>query len=409
MGQGMDDFRIYIHVPWCSRRCGYCDFYAGVTRDAQVLHQGGQRLLKDLERQLARPVWSTGAVLSVYLGGGTPSLMPASWFAELLGSSFLKDRLAPGAEITVELNPEHLDTELAEGLARAGVNRVSLGAQSTRPEALAFLDREHGVSDLERGLALLRARGISEISMDLIYQLPGQGLAELDQDLDTLLALDVPHLSAYGLGYEPGTRLDLRRRQGRVTPLDGDRCARLYRHLSRRLELAGLVHYEVSSFCRPGHESAHNRGYWLGDDCLAVGPGASAWMSPARAARFRHDSSGPEPEAPWGLRLNHLGNLRLFNQAVDQGQAVPAERDAPDREAALLEAVYLGLRWRGGLERSRIAARFGQDQAEALWHRARCFRHRFRHCNRERLELEPGQWVLLDELVLELLRPGPAG
>lgn len=399
----MSGFRIYIHVPWCSRRCGYCDFYAAVTRDPAVLARGADRLLADLDRQLALPEWSTGRVESVYLGGGTPSLMPASFFGRLLGRTGLADRLAPGAEITVELNPEHLDENLARALAEAGVNRISLGAQSTRPEALAFLDREHTVRDLEQGLGHLRRAGLYDISLDLIYQLPGQDRRTLDQDLDRLLALEVPHLSAYGLGYEPGTRLDLRRRQGRVTPLDGDRSAGLFRHLSRRLIRAGYRHYEVSSFCRPGHESRHNRGYWLQDDCLAVGPGASAWLGPRRAAL-----RGGIP-APWGLRLNHLGNLRLFAEAVDLGRPVPAGEDRPDRDAALLEAVYLGLRWRGGLDLEDIAGRFGRTQAEALRQRAQRFRRRFRRCNRQGLELAPAQWVLLDELVLELLRPGQPG
>ncbi|MCB9475182.1 MAG: coproporphyrinogen III oxidase family protein [Candidatus Delongbacteria bacterium] len=392
-----DSFGVYIHVPWCSRRCGYCDFYAGVTRDPEVLRLGGERLRADLARQLASPAWSEGAIHSVYLGGGTPSLLPPEFFRQLLGPGPLAERLLPGAEITVELNPEHITDELAGSLVAAGITRASLGAQSADPGALAFLDREHDLDDLQRGLQRLRAAGLTNLSLDLIYQLPGQTATALRREIAALRALDPPHISAYGLGYEAGTRLDLRRRQGRVTPLDGDHSARLFRLLSKELRTAGYQHYEVSSFCRAGQESRHNRGYWELRDCLAVGPGASAWLNPQRATILTGQAE------PWGLRLNRLPNLRLFNDAVDAGQPTPAEADRPDRDAALLEAVYLGLRWRQGLERRVLVGRFGALTADGIWARARLHRRRFQHCNGERLVLRPENWVLLDELVLSLL------
>ncbi len=388
-----EPFGVYLHVPWCARRCSYCDFYAKVTRDPQVLREGGKALLQALERALGQPAW-TGSAGTLYLGGGTPSLMDRDFLLALKG--LLADRLLPGAEVSLEANPEHLTPEYCDTLAEAGILRVSLGGQAFDRKRLHFLGREHDAAGLRAAMRNLRASGLKNISLDLICQLPEETTAELDHELDGALELEPEHLSVYGLGIEAGTRLAVQERQGRFQALEASRAAERYEHVRRRLGRAGYEHYEISSFARPGLESRHNRAYWEGRDCLAVGPSAVAWLGAERAARAGRN-------APWGLRRKTRASWHLFEQAVKDHAAPPCEEEPLDRDQALLEALYLGLRWRGGVDLQVFASRFGKAEAEGVLDAAKEWPEAFQ-VEEGRLYLFEGQRVLLDEWVLKLAR-----
>jgi len=401
-------FGLYLHTPFCAVKCGYCDFYSVVPDPPDQAGRVGQVLLQAAARLLEQPPWRGRAIHSVYVGGGTPSLLPATFFRGLLGQGPVAERRLPGAEITVEMNPESVRRPWLDALARLGVGRASLGVQSFRPEALRLLDRLHTPGQAARARRAVGEAGIPSCGLDLIYQLPGQTAAGLDEELDRLLELEPDHVSAYGLGWEPGTRLEARRRAGELAPLEAERAAPLYLRLSRTLRRAGYQQYEVSNFARPGHAARHNSSYWWEGDVLAVGPSAvSAWTEGGRRHRRRF-------AADW----------RTFLAGCGEGGLPAWPEEALGEEEAWLEALYVGLRWRGGLDLERLAERFGAQRVAAL--RARAERLGLalvsaRGRNRalatlfprgapgnpppaagELLRLRPGQWLLLDEWLLRL-------
>lgn len=403
-----NSFGLYLHTPFCAVKCGYCDFYSLAPADSTHVGRMGRALLTATARLLEQPPWRERALHSVYVGGGTPSLLPAGFFRELLGGR-VAERLLPGAEITVEMNPESVRRPWLDSLARLGVTRASLGVQSFSPAALRFLDRAHTPGQAARVRRQVSAAGIPAVGLDLIYQLPGQTLAELERELDALLALEPEHISAYGLGWEPGTRLEARRLSGETAPLDPERAAPLYLRLSRVLRRAGYLHYEVSNFARPGHASRHNSSYWWEGDVLAVGPSAvSAWTDADGRRRRRFP-------ADW----------RAFQMAVEEGRQPDWPEEALSEDEAWLEALYVGLRWRGGLDMDALEPRFGAPRVQQLREQVRRLggprlesaRGRDRalaglfparaagrppRAAGEILRLRSEEWLLLDEWLLRL-------
>ena len=402
-------FGLYLHTPFCTVKCGYCDFYSLPPEQSKDVGRVGRALLQEAERLAQEEPWQGRAIHSLYVGGGTPSLLPLSFFRRLLEGP-LGRRLVPGAEITVEMNPESVRAPWVKGLAALGVNRASVGVQSFQPRHLRVLDRAHTPGQAGRVMSLLRQVGFPACGLDLIYQLPGQTVEELDRDLDALLKLSPEHISAYGLGWEPGTRLEARRKAGECAPIPPDEAARLFLHLSRRLRQAGYLHYEVSNFALPGQGARHNVSYWWEGDVLAVGPSAvSAWTGDGGRVRRRFP-------ADW----------RLFLAAVEEGRSAPWPEDPLDEEAAWLEALYLGLRWRGGVDLLALEARFGAARVQALRERVlrlgpgllagapgrngALSRLMGKHpaaapprALGDVLRLKPEQWLLLDEWLLRLV------
>jgi oxygen-independent coproporphyrinogen-3 oxidase len=400
-------FGLYLHTPFCTAKCGYCDFYS-LPAGAGEVERAAASLLAVTGRLLADGPWRGRPVATLYVGGGTPSLLPAGFFTRLLGAGgLLEGRLAPGAEITVEMNPESVRPAWLAHLASLGVTRASLGVQSFRPTRLAQLDRLHRPGQARRAIDQVRASGIPDLCLDLIVLLPGQDEAELDGEVAELLSCRPEHVSAYGLGFEPGTALDARRREGRIQPLDEERAAPLYLRLSRTLRRAGYQHYEVSNFALPGHAARHNSSYWREEDVLAVGPSAvSAWTEDGRRRRRRFP-------ADW----------RAFAMAAEEGR----QPDWPEEELGgaerWLESLFLGLRWRGGLDLAALEERYGAGRVQALrerarqlgrhgprerggrgrrWLERRLFGGHARHPAGPALVLAPEQWLLLDEIVLRL-------
>jgi len=366
---------LYIHVPFCFHKCHYCDFYSFVdTRDRQGVFV--ERLIRELR---ALSVWSSGEPLeTVFVGGGTPSLLAPELWAELLaalGEAFdLSEIRAGRGEFTVECNPETVTPALMGTLASGGVDRVSIGAQSFEPRHLETLERWHDPDNVARAVELARDAGIARVSVDLIHAIPGQTIEDLDRDLVRAIGLGVGHLSCYALTYEPNTPLTKRLARGEFEPADEDLEVEMYRLLVERARRAGLDRYEVSNFAHAGQQSAHNLAYWRQTDWLAAGPSASGHAS--------------------GNRWKNVPSLRRYLAEDDEGYAPIQDHEPPDTARALAERIMTGLRLTEGLDAESVvgeAAALGEPAREELDRAVQ------RSVRRGYLDDAHGRWALTDE------------
>jgi oxygen-independent coproporphyrinogen-3 oxidase len=375
---------VYVHAPFCARRCGYCDFAVQVRRrgDADAWAAALRGELGALARE---GVFALSQELdSVYVGGGTPSLLgPAAM--ELLADALGRDRLrGDRLEWTAEANPESFTDDVARAWVRAGVNRLSLGVQSFDDRVLRWMGRLHGAAGAEEAVGRARRAGLDDVSVDLIFSLP-QGIERSwTEDLDRALALEVPHVSLYGLTVEPDTPLGRRVREGRERPADEARYREEYLEAAETLARAGYVHYEVSNFALPGRESRHNTVYWTGDPYLGLGNSAHSYLHPLRR---------------WNLR-----DWNAYEEAARGGRLPAQDQELLDAPQARLERVWLGLRTRRGLPLPEPASQgyhLMSRWVEQGW--------AYPPGPDASLRLTPGGWLLLDRLAVELdsaLDPG---
>ena len=333
----------YVHVPFCRHRCGYCDFTLVAGRDDLA-----GRYLAALDRELGRvtPPAPGGRVEldTLFLGGGTPSRLTGPQLDTLFAALFRRYRLAEGAEATVEANPSDVTPSLIDRLADAGINRISLGVQSFDAAALRTLERDHAPEEIPRVLETVRRR-IDNVSLDLIFAVPGQDLAGWEATLDAALALEPTHLSTYGLTFEKGTAFWSRRRRGELAtpPEEAERA--MYAAAMDRPAAAGFAQYELSSHARPGFACRHNRAYWSGDDFEAFGPGAANLSAGVR-------------------RTNHRGVLGWLKR-VEAGEPPWVEEERLPAEERARELVMLNLRRAEGVVRDDFRRRTGYN-VEAL-------------------------------------------
>ncbi len=326
----------YIHIPFCAHKCGYCDF----ASLAGVDHMAG-RYLDALERELALSLGEPREVDTIFVGGGTPTRLDAGQLERLAGLIRRWFVLAPGGEWTVEANPGTLDAEKADVLAAAGVDRISLGAQSFRPESLQVLERHHGRAEVESAVAIVGPR-FPRWSLDLIFGVPGSSLEDWRRDLEIALDLGPSHLSCYGLVFEKGTELWKQRSRGEVRPVDEELERSMYEHTIDRLAGAGLLMYEISNFARPGHDSRHNLVYWANDAYFGFGVGAARYVR--------------------GVRSVNTRELPAYLRRIEAGEPAtgPTEQLAPE-ERARETAVLMLRRTRLGLDRADFRRRTGFD------------------------------------------------
>lgn len=269
---------IYIHVPFCARRCAYCDFYS--QTDRSLTEDYVRALLQEMD---LRKDYSRGErVETVYLGGGTPSLLGERELTAIFEGLERHFGLSACREITIEANPDDLRPAYIALLRRLPINRVSMGIQSFHDDDLRLLNRRHNAHQAQEAVANCQAAGLANLSIDLIYGLPGQTLERWEANLEAALALDVPHLSAYHLTYESGTPLERALREGRIQAVDEETSLSLFNRLIDRLEAAGYVHYEISNFARPHREALHNSGYWADAPYLGLGPSAHSYDRESR-------------------------------------------------------------------------------------------------------------------------------
>jgi len=374
---------LYIHWPFCLKKCPYCDFNSHV-RD-QVDHAAWQSaLIADMRHEAAL---AGGEPLeSIFFGGGTPSLMPPALVAHLLAEAERLWGFAPNIEITLEANPSSVEAAAFGDLARAGINRVSLGLQALDDAALRFLGRLHDVNEGLAALAIAQ-RHFARVSFDLIYARPGQTAPEWEAELTRALGFETGHLSLYQLTIEPNTRFATDVRRGVFAPLDDDPSAELFELTRTLTAAAGLPAYEVSNHARPGQESRHNLAYWRYRDYCGIGPGA-------------HGRRG--------------GMATLRHKKPENWLAAVAERENGIREETELspatrasEALLMGLRLAEGVSLPEIAARFALDAGTLIDPRARDMLARlgFVEQRGECLAVTARGMPVLDAVLGELVHP----
>ena len=366
---------LYVHVPFCARRCSYCDFAVQATREAPTGEWldavvGEMRLLAD-ERGWGEPL----ALDTVYVGGGTPSLLAPGAMAEL------RERLAPfaawgdEAEWTCEANPESFTAATAADWRAAGVNRISLGAQTFYEPALRWMGRMHGVEGPRRAMDAARGAGFGNVSVDLIFGLPQRLGRDWGADLHHALTLEPEHVSLYGLTAEAAAPLGRWVLEGREALADDDRYADEYLLAHRHLTAAGFRHYEVSNFGLPRLESRHNGAYWTGAPYAALGPGAHGFYPPLRR---------------WNVR-----GWETYRDAIAAGRLPTEDQETVEDETRALEAVWLGLRTDTGYPLA--------DACDTELRLAAAWRARgLAHTDDAALRLTAEGWLLLDRLALEL-------
>jgi putative oxygen-independent coproporphyrinogen III oxidase len=330
--RGLDDrpFGVYVHVPFCATRCGYCDFNTYTPGELSLAPSTWLDALRR-ELDLASTVLETPMPAgTVFVGGGTPSLLGASGLAAVLDAIRGSLGVAPGAEVTTEANPESTSPDFFAGIAAAGYTRVSLGMQSAAPHVLAVLDRVHTPGRPVAAAAEARAAGIGQVSLDLIYGTPGETRADLAASLEAVLAAGVDHVSAYALAVEPGTALARRLARGELPAPDDDVLAERYEQLDAALSAAGLHWYEVSNWAAsPESRCRHNLGYWAGGNWWGAGPGA-------------HSHVG-------GVRWWNVKHPARYAAALASGCSPAAGREVLSPEERYTEQVMLGLRLADGL------------------------------------------------------------
>jgi oxygen-independent coproporphyrinogen III oxidase len=330
---------LYVHVPFCRTLCGYCDFYS------VVLEPDRAGPLVDAEIAELASARAVGPIVcdTIFVGGGTPTVLPPDQLARLLHAcAGLAGKDGP-IEFTVEANPATLGPEVARLLVTAGVNRVSIGAQSFDPAELRALERTHEPADVIDTVALCRRQGIAQISLDLIFAIPGQTLESWLASLTAAIDLGPDHISCYGLTYEEGTPLHRRLQDGLVERTDPDLEADLYEAAIDTLAAAGYAQYEISNFARPGAECRHNLVYWHNQPYLGIGPAAAGFVD--------------------GLRYKNVPDIAQYVHAIQAGQSAHAEEECLPPERRARETAMLALRLAEGLNRRSFADRFGDDPA----------------------------------------------
>ncbi len=364
---------LYFHVPFCARRCSYCDFAIAVRRDVPS-RAYVDTVLREWAGWQDHEIWSeSSAVESVYFGGGTPSrLRPEAigWILERLAA----DRtIAVGAEVTLEANPDDVTREAARGWRAGGVTRVSLGAQSFDPAVLGWMHRTHSAEQVGAAVATLRDAGITDLSLDLIFGLPASLGRVWEADLEHALALRPGHLSLYGLTVEDHTPLARWTARGEVAPVDEDRYAAEFLQADAALGRAGYQHYEVSNYALSGRRARHNSAYWRRAPYIGIGPSAhSGWGANRR----------------WNLR-----EWMAYERAIAAGESPVAGVERLDQEAVELEELYLGLRTREGVAGDRLSPATARGWIESGWATA----------SGDGVRLTPEGWLRLDALTARLV------
>ena len=352
-----DPLSLYLHIPFCSLKCSYCDFnsYAGLE---ELVEPYVDALIQEMA------LWSGFArgrpVPTVFFGGGTPSLLPIEQVERVMTALRERFALAPDAEVTLEANPGTVDLEYLRALLDAGVDRISFGVQSFHDDELAALDRIHSAAEAEEAYGWAREAGFRRVNLDLIYGLPEQPLARWQASLERAIALRPDHMSLYALTVEEGTKLAYDIEHGSVPEPDGDAQAEMYEWSQGRMAEAGYRQYEISNWSLPGQECRHNLVYWRNGDWLGLGAGAHSHLG--------------------GLRFADVYSPKRYVQlAGETAQAPPEDRDAgalvkgmrqvtfveePRPELARADTLIMGLRLNEGVSLAEFRRRFGPDADE---------------------------------------------
>ncbi len=374
---------LYLHIPFCKQACSYCDFYF-VTRHHQK-QAFVDALVKEIESHRDSRI-TQEPVKSVYFGGGTPSLLSANQFEQILNAIAKVFKLAV-EELTVEMNPDDVKPEYLNELKSLGVNRASMGVQSFDESLLAFMHRAHNRTEALKSLEYLSTAGFDNFTVDLIYGNPGQSQEVLESDIETLLSFNPPHISAYSLTVEPRTRLGKQVELGRIIASEDDQVATHFDTVVSRLADAGIHQYEVSNYAKPGHEAVHNSAYWSHRNYLGLGPAAhSLWWDAdrAQAQRWRNESD----------LKSYISDP--INQKV--------EIETLDLTSLAEERLMLGLRTKQGVGYDELKNRYAYSLSE----KQRDYLNRrqedgFVLHNEDRIALTPDGLKVADSIILDLI------
>ena len=313
---------LYIHIPFCKKRCLYCDFFS--TTQLERREEYTVALLKEMAQRLCE---ASEPIQTVYIGGGTPSTLPSEPLIaidQLLHSYRI-------AEYTMEMNPGDVHATYLQELRQTGINRISMGIQSFQDNLLHLIGRRHDAQQAKEAVHTAQKAGFDNISIDLMYALPTQTMEQWDADIETALSLGVQHISSYGLMYEEGTAMTKMLEKGEIEAVDEDTENAMYDRLCERLKEAGFVHYEVSNFALPGYEAKHNSSYWNGTPYIGVGAGAHSYIGHVRS---------------W-----NPSDLDAYISGINNGTLVRESETLTERDL-YNEQVMLGLRTCRGLHAS---------------------------------------------------------
>ncbi len=341
---------LYIHIPFCRRKCNYCSFVSSPASRETIA-----RYFRALEREML--LYSADSLVSslvfdtIYLGGGTPSIVPKGFIRRILDAAREAFQLASNdsVEVSMECNPDSVSLEMVGDVRTGGVNRVSLGVQSMDEGELGFLGRIHGTREILSAVSHVRRAGIQNLSMDIIYALPGQSTQGLLSVLEKVLALRPDHLSCYELTLEEGTPLEKAAQQGLFSFPGQEKRLELTRLLESVLRENGFGQYEISNFSLPGFECRHNMGYWTGVDYLGVGCSACSFLG--------------------GIRIRNESDTRRYMGLLEEGKFPVAEVEELGREARFREAVVMALRMNQGILLDDFSERYGMDVRKYYGHR----------------------------------------
>ena len=338
----MTQWGIYAHIPYCVKKCAYCDFVSSAVGKSAAgeMKAYAAALRAEILREVPplRARWGDAA--TVYLGGGTPTALPAQLLTEILRT--LIDAAGIPQECTVEANPGTVDEHSLAQLRTAGANRLSLGVQSFDDRLLRAIGRIHTAEEARAAFHTARAAGFDNISLDLMYGLPTQTLDDLKTSVNTALALAPEHISVYGLIVEEGTPLAAAEAQGRLTLPSEDAAEEMYDYLMEELPARGYARYEISNFARAGYESLHNRGYWRNVPYLGVGAAAHGYVD--------------------GVRWGNVADAHAYIRAIRAGASVRTPEDTERTRAnAMEEYAFLALRTREGIDAADFSRTFGVD------------------------------------------------
>lgn len=316
---------LYIHIPFCETKCGYCDFFSVAMKDRDPLPLV-TRITRELGTRLAD---GAHKVRTVFVGGGTPTVLPQDQLSRVLESLASRVPMHDVEEFTVEANPATVDDDKAKLLVDCGVTRVSMGAQSFLPQELATLERLHSPDDIAPSVETLRRHHVPQINLDLIFGIPGQTPDTWTYSLRRAIELEPDHIACYGLTYEPATRLTAQRKAGRVTPCDEQFEIEMYLSTIDTLADAGFEQYEISNFARPGCECLHNLIYWRNEPFIGVGPSAAGCLG--------------------GRRYKNIADVNGYVRLIDAQGHAEAESEAVDDVMLRTEMVMMQLRLVEGL------------------------------------------------------------
>jgi oxygen-independent coproporphyrinogen-3 oxidase len=337
-------FSLYVHIPWCQSKCPYCDFNSHAAASWPEADYT-RALISELEHRTQTPSYSGQRIRTIFFGGGTPSLFDPKSIGQVIDAANRICGIESNAEITLEANPGTVDLAKLEGTRTAGVNRISFGAQSFNDAILKFLGRIHTADETRAAAKMAHQAGFERLNLDLIFAVPGQTIADVLFDIESVAALEPDHISAYNLTFEEGTAFFTDLKRGRIKPLATDEQAAMYQTVREEIPRRGYAMYEISNYAIPGHEARHNLTYWRGQTYLGIGAGAHSYAGDGRGGRRW-----------WNEKLPSR-----YVSAIEKRRIAEAGAETIGQSTAQSEFVFLNLRLREGFALRDFHDRFGRN------------------------------------------------